>query len=430
MKNRLVKTSKHNIFELNLDKSKRLSNFLKAYSDAVLFYVDYLWNNRIEFTDSKDQIKVFDRQKDFLDCPAFISTKNINFDLLLSARALKCASTQACGIIKASLDERRKLLFKFSKQKESNRKTRKTRKQLQHLKVIKPDCSRILPELNSICCKFEKSETIIVDGVFTLFSLGKSFGKIIIPINFNKHSVKLKSEGFSLLNSFQISKDNIYFRWEKEISEIKSEGRTVGSDQGINTVITLSDGQTTKIDCHGHSLNSILKKISKKKKGSKAFHSALDHRNNYINWSINQLNFDNINQINLEKISDFRKGNNVGKFLNYFGEVLIREKVINRAQQCGVRIVEQSSAYRSQRCSHCSYVCKGNRSGSLFCCKHCSFQADADLNASLNHEKVLPDSKFLLRLDSKPKEFFWKEKGFFAIDGSELAVPDTKRNKR
>lgn len=59
----------------------------------------------------------------------------------------------------------------------------------------------------------------------------------------------------------------------------------------------------------------------------------------------------------------------------------------------------------------------------------CSFQADADYNASCNHEQNLPSANWIRYLpdSDKPKKFFWKETGFFNLDGSELTVPDTKK---
>jgi hypothetical protein len=154
----------------------------------------------------------------------------------------------------------------------------------------------------------------------------------------------------------------------------------------------------------------------------------LDHRDNYIGWSVNRLNLTNIKQLNVESISNFRDGKNVGKKLNYFGEPLILERLVRRAQQ-GVLVVMQPSAYRSQRCSRCGYVCKKNRKKEEFCCRHCSFQADADYNASCNHKIPLPPIKYskLHPLDNK-KGFFWKENGLFDLEGKEITVPFTQKD--
>ena len=79
------------------------------------------------------------------------------------------------------------------------------------------------------------------------------------------------------------------------------------ADQGKNTCLSLSDGQVTKTNKHGYDLNSILDLMSKRVKGSKGFKRCQEHRKNYINWSINQLNFQDIKKINLERLKDVRR---------------------------------------------------------------------------------------------------------------------------
>ena len=421
----MIKTSIIKISDLNVAKDSNLLLFIDEYYKATLFYVDYIWNNRISYISSGEE-KVFDIKNDLLNCPQFISTTNINYYSILSARVLKCASTQACGIIKSHIDKRKRLLYVRDKAKNNGQRTRSLTRKINKIRLEKPSVDHIDPNLNSLCSKIEESNIKHFDHVLILSSLGKTFGKIIIPFNYHKHTRKLESQG-KLLKGLMISKTNIKLVFEMELPEKKNEGITVGADQGINTCVTLSDNQTTPKNKHGQDLNSILNKLNKKQKGSKSFHKTLEQRNNYINWSINQLNFSNISQINLEKISNFRYKKRTSKILNYFNESLIRQKLIDRAQQFGVQIVEQPSPFRSQRCSSCSYVSKKNRKKKDFSCKHCFFQADADLNASLNHEIELPFSFSLFASLRDIKEFFWKEEGFFNLDGSEITVPDTRR---
>ena len=243
----MIKTSQHPIFELNAGKQTRLNAFLDAYSEAVRFYVNYIWNTRIEYQ-VKEETRIFDLKKDLLDCPSFISTTQIEYRKSpLSGRALKCAATQACGIVRSAVDERKKLLYGFSQTKAKNKKTRKLRKRLLHTPIRKPNLNTIYPELNSICCQFQTTDNLKADGIIILSSIGKEFEKIVIPINFNKHSRKLEKSGFSLMKSFLLSKDKIYFRWEKSAPLLKRDGRVVGADQGISSVLTLSDKQTTTI---------------------------------------------------------------------------------------------------------------------------------------------------------------------------------------
>jgi transposase len=259
-----------------------------------------------------------------------------------------------------------------------------------------------------------------------LSSLGKKYGKIIIPFNMNKHSRNLESKG-SLLSGIALNKDKLYLHWEMKDDAIKTDGIIVGADTGINSVVTLSDHQQTKANKHNQTLNDILKIIVRRNKGSKGFEKAIQHRDNFINWSINQLNFIGIKEVRLEKISNFRNGNKTSKFLNYMGETLIRSKLLDLLQEQGVLVTEEESAYMSQRCKPCGYVYRRNRKGKQFSCKHCSYSADADYNASCNHELDLPSANFLLYCSSSPKKFFWKREGFFNLDGSEITVSDTKR---
>lgn len=148
--------------------------------------------------------------------------------------------------------------------------------------------------------------------------------------------------------------------------------------------MTLSDGQATPdSDKDGHSLASIMHTLSTRRYQSKGFKRAQDHRTNFIHWSIKQLNFDKINKTKLELISGL-----TGTKWTYG---YIRTVFHESCQQHGVCVVEQDSTYRSQRCNECGLVRKANRKGKIYTCKGCGLIIDADLNASKNHEAVLPE---------------------------------------
>lgn len=88
----MIKSSKLSIKYSNKNKLETYNKFIKDYSKAVIFYTNYLWNNKITFS----KTRILDIKNDLLDCPSCISTTNIKFTTTLSARALKAASTQAC----------------------------------------------------------------------------------------------------------------------------------------------------------------------------------------------------------------------------------------------------------------------------------------------------------------------------------------------
>ena len=210
--------------------------------------------------------------------------------------------------------------------------------------------------------------------------------------------------------------------WElKEIQSNKTD-ITIGADQGYNDTLTLSNGQITpNKDIHSHTLKSIINKVSKKKKGSKAFKRAKAHQKNFINWSINQLNFSNIKQLNFEKIRNMNYKSGTSRKMSHWQNTLIRDKVEDYCIQNGVRFVQQSAIYRSQRCSSCGQVRKANRKGKIYSCKNCGLKIDSDLNAAKNHELELPEIPWTLRkLNLNRKGFFWKPDGFKDLEGRSI----------
>jgi hypothetical protein len=211
-----VKTSKHSLSELNFGKECKISSFISDYRDAVQFYIDYLWNNKITII-VKDQERTLDIKNDLLDCPQFISTTSLNFIPDLSGRALKCAATQACGLVSGAITKRRKLLFAFSKRRENRERTRKANKKLREEKLTKPSAENVRPELNSICCSIEPSSIKHFDTVITLSSLGKKYGKIVIPIKHTKHSRELQNKSNKMLTSILLSEGNINLRCRRHL---------------------------------------------------------------------------------------------------------------------------------------------------------------------------------------------------------------------
>ena len=158
-----------------------------------------------------------------------------------------------------------------------------------------------------------------------------------------------------------------------------------------------------------------MEDMTNKKKGSKSFKRTQSHRKNFINWSINQLNFTNVKEIRLEKIWNIGYKSRTSRMMSHWTNTLIRDKIENKCEEEGIRLIHQSSTYRSQRCSGCGVVRKSNRKGKIYSCKHCLLEMDADLNASLNHIVNLPEIPYdLLKLQmNRGDGFYWLESGFY-----------------
>ena len=426
----MLRSSKHTTRFTNQEKLRNLGKFVKEYRRVTSLYLDYLWDNGWSW-ESKSISHLLDIESDLLDHPRMID-KSINglIDLqtTLSARVLKCCVTQVCGILGAAVERRRRLLWVIAKLKSEGEPTWKIEDKLQPF--VKPTVSNINPELNSICCDFLQTKEGSFDGFLQLKCLGKSFGVIRIPIKFHRNSNKWFAKG-KMMTSFLLSKKSICIRWSSETPEKRKEGIIVGVDQGLKTVATLSNGIVTKqTNNHGYSLEDIINIITRKKKGSKAFHKAQEHRRNLINWSINQLNLNGIKEIRLEKIVNINKGKRTSRKLSHWTNTEIRDKILSTCEELGVRVIQQDSTYRSQRCSRCGTVRKANRKGKVYLCKNCGLEIDADLNAAKNHEQDLPKIPKALRelRRNLGSGFLWKPEGFFELTGEELTVPLSEKN--
>ena len=210
------------------------------------------------------------------------------------------------------------------------------------------------------------------------------------------------------LDGIRLSEKNITFNFELEKIQQKENGSILGIDIGKINAITCSNGFSSKKDIHNHDLDSIINDMSRKKKGSKAFGKKQEHRKNYINWSINQLNLTNYKQINIEKIKYLRKGKRTNRKLSMWTYTEIFDKLKNKSLELGVQILEFNPVYTSQRCSHCGWVRKDNRNGKLFKCTSCNHTQDADLNASINLSFNLPTISKEVRLKKFNRTgFYW-----------------------
>jgi transposase len=382
--------------------------------------IDYCWNNPI-ITNTT----IFDVSNNQLDLPKYLPTnilKLANIDTFLTGRCLKCLITQVTGILKASTDKQKRRIYQYNKLKQDGY-TKKQQSQL--IKKIKqnipqkPNCSNINMELNSICCKFyplnkNNNEFNEFDGFLRLTSVTKNKMNICIPINMTRHSNKFKNSG-KMMSSFLVSSKKVDIRWDIPTT-LRTTGSIVGADQGLLDVLTLSDKQvTTKTDIHGHTQKSILEKVCRKKKGSNAFRRAKQHQINFVNWSINQLNMDNIKQVNLEDIWNINYKKNSSSMLKHWQNTIIRDKLMSVCELLGVRVIKQISTYRSQRCSGCGQVRKANRKGKTYTCHNCGLEIDADYNASINLSMELPEIPWNLRkLNLNRNGFYWTTDGLFS----------------
>lgn len=415
-----------------------LRTFLSEYQLAVQHYVDYFWTTKVEWFASDKSTKCLDVINNQFDLPNFISTvgnepKNTPS---LSAKMFKSAAGQALGIVGSVIAKRNKIAFKLNIAivKGDINRVAKLQEQLEKFNLTKPDAKITTANLDSNTLEFieinkrtdERFKEF--DGFLKITSMSKTLGFIEIPVKFHRQVKNLQNRGYKQKTTWFVSIDKVCSTWEKPRSAKKQSGRKVGADQGIKTCLTLSDGQATSKCNHGHSLESIMQKLSRCKKGSNGFKRAQEHRKNYINWSIKQLNLDDINEIGYENVKNIRFGKNQSNFMKSWTFTTIRTAVERRCEEEGVLLTQQSSIYRSQRCSSCGFVHKKSRNKKQFTCTQCGHCLDADLNGALNHEVDLLDIPYaLLSRKLNIVGFYWLEYGLYSIDGEEITVPQQEK---
>lgn len=422
----MIRSTKHRLSFSNTKKQENLQRFVSDYKTLAKIYLDFLWNNEIHYT-MKSKPHILNIKNNQFDVPKmlsnpFLESKIPDFASPLSGRARKCCLTQVLGILSGHLEKQKKRLYQYTKTPNDKllQKIIDNQPQIPNISNI----SNITPELNSICADFQSAQGLF-SGFIQLKSIGKSYGKIRLPIKF--HKLNKRYATWQMKPSFLVGVDNVDIRWEKEISK-KNTGSTVGADQGLLDVLTLSDGQTTPKSTHrGRSLQDITTALSKCKKGSKRFKRKQAERKNFINWNINQLNLDNIKQINLEEVVNIRFKKTTNRVMSHWSNPLIRDKLKSRCEEHGVRVVEKPSAYNSQRCSGCGLVKKSHRKSKVYTCSGCGSKIDSDFNASVNLEQELPAIPMDFFRDKRNVEgFYWLETGFFDLSRAEIAVPLTK----
>lgn len=387
--------------------------FYKQYKLMVKRYINIVWN---EF--QKNPTKMLNSN----------ICNSIATDVEFDSRIRQCAAKQACSMVNAVISKRNKRLYKLRQLQQEGKDTRYLQRTISIKKCSKPEVKNINIELDSRFINFRET-----NGHFNLFIKINQIGdkrEILIPVKETKVSIKWNKLG-TRKESIRINPKNICLFYEVE-KQMNQGTKVVGADQGVLTCLSLSDGQVTKKDKHGHDLSSILDKISRRKKGSKSFKEATCHRKNYINWSINQLNFKDVKTVNLEKIFNIRKGKSGSRKLSHWTYTDIKNKLVSKSECEGFTLIEQDNLFRSQRCSLCGWVHKSNRKGKTFKCTNtdCNFIADSDLNAASNHEASLVEinksSLVWQNHTNRTTGFYWLVNCLLDFD-KEPIVPYTKK---
>ena len=328
----------------------------------------------------------------------------------LSARLLQCAGKQASGIVRGTRTKNERRLWRHNKLVEEGKakQARKLMAVIRENEAAMPLVTADLPmELDERFCRIELgTKTKAFDGWLTLSSLGNKL-KLLLPFKRTRHFNSLAAKG-EMKKGVRLSERKMTFMFDIPEAPPRERGTTTGIDIGMTTLLSCSSGWASKPCRHGHDLASICRKIARKKKGSRAFREAQQHRRNYINQQTNSLPWDDLKAINIEAIRHLRRGRATSRFLGHFNYADILERLKSLSEERGVLVQEMDPAFTSQRCSECGWTRERSRKGKKFQCGNCGFAADADLNASSNLELDLsPIARTGKKRPDNRTGFYW-----------------------
>jgi len=182
--------------------------------------------------------------------------------------------------------------------------------------------------------------------------------------------------------------------------ESKSEGRSIGVDVGINTLLMTSEGVGI-----GDKFKELSLRIRRCKPGSRGMRRARSTRDNYIGQCVNSLPWTELKFIGVENLKNLKKGKNktrsksFRKALAPWTYAYVLRRIELKAQENRVLLIPVNPAYTSQTCPSCTHRARSNRDNKRFKCTACGYEADADYVGSLNilsravEERTVPQKK-------------------------------------
>lgn len=188
-----------------------------------------------------------------------------------------------------------------------------------------------------------------------------------------------------LIQGCELHKDKVIV-WVKINKEKYKEGKSLGIDIGMNKLIATNEKQYL-----GKRFNELNDKILRKTKNSKAYKRSIKELNNYINQTVNQLPWNDINVLvyeNLKNITKGSKGKRQSKKFRvkqqHWAVGKLKSRILFKCEENRVRPIYVNPYNTSRTCPSCGNVDEANRSGEYFSCLACDYKEDADFVGATN----------------------------------------------
>ena len=226
---------------------------------------------------------------------------------------------------------------------------------------------------------------------------GRKIVKIHVPEYFRQYLTWKRCSADMFIRDNKVF---LHIVFEKEVPDLVSNGKFVGIDRGIKKLAVTSDkrffggGRVKQVNRRYQRLRSVLQSkghsgkrhLRKIKARERLFHKDVNH---CISKQIvvtlesgTTLVLENLTNIR-DRSKKLRKAQRAE--VNRWSFYQLEEFLKYKAAAKGIDVQYISACYTSRGCSKCKHIARGNRAcQSIFKCKKCGYQCNADLNASFN----------------------------------------------
>ena len=318
---------------------------------------------------------------------------NFKVDTWISARLQQCAGKQATEIVKSTRKKDKEIRLKKYKKiykyfLNKGRQAKFISKKFGELNLnykIKPRFDGKTINLDN---RFWSLNTSLnsFDYWVKLRSIGNKIG-LLLPLKNHKQNKQFAD--WKRADSCRLLRNNGKFKieliYEQTTPVIHKPTKVLAIDAGINCLMSCSDGRQIGLE-----LKRLLSELNKKQQKSKSFNRKLNQIHNYVRWCVNQLDCVNLSDLVIENLKYIQIGTKqrtnkaTRKLLSKWNLGLWRKAIEQKCEANCVCLHQVEPKYTSQTCPRCGNVDKGNRDGVLFRCTSCGYEANADLNASIN----------------------------------------------
>lgn len=396
-KDEIVRSAIISLGKVNKGKIDFLKSVANDGKEITQKYINIFWN--IYVKDSQTTIRRHD-----INLPSCANSSLYNkLSAAYTARFMQSCATKALSILKPLLEKQNKRSFIYKelvkeyklykpenvkKRKEIKLNIKKLKKIFDVINSKPPTIKHFSLDLNGnfVINNFNLNSNTIFNNWISLRCIKKGV-KLHLPIIKTKIFNKFVNQNYTLSNFLQITDTGLVkVVFSKKIPK-KSTGIISGCDVGAINVWSLDNGEASQNRTCGkktHELKDILISLKRKIKKSKNKRKRRTMRDQFVNWSINQLNLTNIKILKLENLKNMKYKQHVNQMLTAWKGTYLIHKLEARCEEVGIKVIKVNPRYTSQRCSSCGWVYKKNRNGKNYNCIKCKLEIDADINAAKN----------------------------------------------